>query len=139
MQVLDDLFKGSFIRVNKGMIKIFGLEAAVMLGELYSEYKYWESNNGLTEYGYFYSTRENVENNIGLTRAKQDKAISLLEEYGIIKKYVHGMPAKRYFKFEMQGIIRLKEDLESDCFKVEEIKIVEERQKKRVCEFQANW
>ena len=110
----DKLFKGNFVMVSKVIIRELGLEAAVMLSELYSEYLYWEASNGLTEAGYFYSTMENVKNNTGLTRARQDSAIKVLEEAGIIKKYVHGMPAKRYFKLIDSAVKRFNDDGEED-------------------------
>ena len=110
----DKLFKGNFVMVSKVVIRELGLEAAVMLSELYSEYLYWEASNGLTEAGYFYSTMENVKNNTGLTRARQDSAIKVLEEAGIIKKYVHGMPAKRYFKLIDSAVKRFNDSGEED-------------------------
>ena len=134
---LDDLFQGSFIMVNKTMIKVLGLEASVMLGELYSEYNYWKENNGLTENGYFYSTRENVENNTGLSRAKQDRAINVLESVGVIKKYIYGMPAKRYFKFVQEGIEDLRMFMDSEEKKSG--KVPEESANKVVNNFQAYW
>ena len=110
----DKLFKGNFVMVSKVVIRELGLEAAVMLSELYSEYLYWKASNGLTEAGYFYSTMENVKNNTGLTRARQDSAIKVLEKAGIIKKYVHGMPAKRYFKLIDSGVKRFNDSGEED-------------------------
>ena len=110
---LHELFKDNFIMVNKSMIKIFGLEAAVLLAELYSEYRYWEEKNQLNEFGYFYSTKENIQANTGLSRAKQERAIAVLVDYGIIKQQNLGMPSKRHFRFLEEGVKRLKLEIEN--------------------------
>ena len=108
---LETFFNTNFVKLSKPMIKIFGLEAALMLCDLYSEYKYWESKKGLTVDGYFFSTVENVEDNVGLSRGQQLRAVKRLVEYGIIKKINRGMPSKRYFRFEYSGIGKLKKDI----------------------------
>ena len=42
---------------------MLGLNEAVLLGELCSEYSYWNNIDKLEDDGYFYSTRENIEEN----------------------------------------------------------------------------
>ena len=88
---LDKIFGEWYIQVSKPMIKIFGLEAAVMLCNLYSEYRYWKTKGKLTGYGTFYSTVEIVEHNTGLGKRQQLRAIEVLETYGIIKKSLHDL------------------------------------------------
>ena len=51
-----------YIQVNRKLIKLLGLHEAIIVGELCSEYNYWNRNNGLEEDGSFYSTRDNIEN-----------------------------------------------------------------------------
>lgn len=93
---LKSIFGDWYIQLSKPTIKIFGLEAALMLCNLYSEYRYWKSKKKLSseEWGSFYSTVENIEHNTGLSKNRQLKAIKVLEEYGIIKKYLHDNPPK---------------------------------------------
>ena len=114
---LESLFNTNFIKLSKPMIKLFGLDAAVMLCGLFAEYKYWEGKRQLTVDGYFYSTVENVENNIGLSKSQQLKAIDKLVEYGIILKTSRGMPSKRYFQFQYSGIRKLKKDIDLELKK----------------------
>ena len=102
------------------MIKIFGLEGALMLCELYAEYRYWESKNKLTKDGFFFSTVENVENSTGLSKRKQGDAVSKLVEYGIIKKTTRGMPSKRHFKFQETAIPKLSKDIKNELKKEKE-------------------
>lgn len=108
---LDYMFKTNYIMVSKPMIRVFGIEAALMLADLYSEYKYWENKKQLTSDGYFFSTVENVENSVGLSKSQQLAAIKKLSDYGIIKKVLRGMPSKRYFRFEQHGIDKLKKEI----------------------------
>lgn len=117
---LEEVFSNWFIQLSKPMIKIFGLEAALLLCDLYSEYRYWKTKNRLQSNGSFYSTVENVEHNTGLTKAVQLKAIKVLVEYGIITKKVYGMPCKRYFSFNEKGITKLKKDIKLEIKKDKE-------------------
>ena len=50
------------ISVNKLLIKELGLNNAVLIAELLSEYIYWRDSNALEE-EFFYSISENIENN----------------------------------------------------------------------------
>ena len=97
---LDKMFESDFIRVPRPFIRRFNLNTAIMLSEIYSEYTYWKEQNGLQKGGWFFSTIENMYNNTGLSKHQQLIACKELEAYGIIKVKYHGMPKKRYFKFD---------------------------------------
>lgn len=114
---LNALFSTNFISVSRPMIRIFGIEAALMLCELYSEYRYYESKKRLEPDGYFYSTVENIEHNVGLSKGQQLRAIEQLSKYGIIKKAVRGMPGTRHFQFQYAAINKLKKDMEIELRK----------------------
>ena len=94
------MFESDFIRVPRPFIRRFNLNTAIMLSEIYSEYTYWREQNGLQKGGWFFSTIENMYNNTGLSKHQQLIACKELEAYGIIKVKYHGMPKKRYFKFD---------------------------------------
>ena len=83
-----------------------------MLSEIYSEYSYWKEHNGLQQGGWFFSTIENMYYNTGLSKHQQLVACKELVEYGIIKMKYHGMPKKRYFKFEPSAFNKLYTDFE---------------------------
>ena len=109
---LDNMFESDFIRLPRPFIRKFNLNTAVMLSEIYSEYTYWRERDGLQQGGWFFSTVENMYYNTGLSKHQQLAACKELVEYGIIKMKYHGMPKKRYFKFEPSAFNKLYSDFE---------------------------
>ena len=112
---LDKMFESDFIRVPRPFIRKFNLNTAVMLSEIYSEYTYWKDRNELQQGGWFYSTVENIYYNSGLSKHQQLSACKELEDYGIIKVKYHGMPKKRYFKFDPTMFEKLYNDFEENA------------------------
>ena len=109
---LDEMFKSDFLRLPRPFIRRFNLNTAVMLSEIYSEYTYWKDRDGLQQGGWFFSTIENMYYNTGLSRHQQLAACKELLDYGIIKVKYHGMPKKRYFKFDFEVVQKLNNDFE---------------------------
>ena len=101
-----------FIQVNKALIKKLGLHEAILIGEFCAEYNYWEERNMLDD-GYFYSTRDNIEENTGLSEHYQRKALSTLYELGIVIIEKRGLPAKNYYKINFDVLLSILE--ESSC------------------------
>ena len=97
MGILQLISSSNFITVNKDLIKVLGLEEAILLGELASEYDYWNNKNEIED-GYFYSTIENIEKETTLTAYKQRKCLETLKNNGFIDIQIRGIPAKRYIK-----------------------------------------
>ena len=120
------MFESDFIRLPRPFIRRFNLNTAVMLSEVYSEYTYWKEQNGLQKGGWFFSTVENIYNNTGLSKHQQLVACKELESYGIIKIKYHGMPKKRYFKFDMTMLNRLYSDFVSNSNQAKNTTDVEE-------------
>ena len=106
MNILQLLASSSFITLNKNVIKSVGLEEALLLGELCSEYDYWIKREELQD-GYFFSTVENIEENTTLNDYKQRKALKTLQQLKIVDVKVKGLPAKRYFKINEEQLIKL--------------------------------
>lgn len=106
---MDDIFNylasDNYIVVNKSLIKIFGLEEAILLGELCSEYKYWLKSDKLED-DMFYSSIKNIEDNTGLTAYQQRKAIQSLTNAGILETKLKGLPAKKYFKIDFSTVVK---------------------------------
>ena len=94
--LIDLLSNTGYIIVNKEIIKKIGLHEAILLGELCSEYIYWKKKNE-TINEFFYSTRENIEENTGLSAYQQRTAISNLIEKDIIVMKSEGMPLKTWY------------------------------------------
>ena len=85
----------------------YGLNAAVLLMQLVSEYNYYKDKETLTPDGYFYSTVEHLENETCLSGHEQRKAINILTDLSVLKVVSKGIPAKRHFKINFEGIARL--------------------------------
>lgn len=114
---LNKMFENDFVRVPRPFVRKFGLKTALLLSELYSEYTYWKERDLLEQGGWFYSTIENMAHNSGLSKSQQLQACKELQEYGIIKVKYHGLPKKRYFKFNMAALNKLYDDFESNLGK----------------------
>ena len=112
---LNKMFQNDFMRLPRPLIRKFNLNTAVMLSEIYSEYKYWEEHHGLQAGGWFFSTVENMAYNTGLSKHQQLCACKELVEYGVVKIKYHGMPKKRYFKFNISALNKLY----GDCLSAE--------------------
>ena len=115
------MFESDFIRLPRPFIRKFNLNTAVMLSEIYSEYTYWKGRDGLQDGGWFYSTIHNISNNTGLSKHQQAVAVKELETYGIIKVKYHGMPKKRFFKFDSTVFGKLYNDFSFNTDDTEEI------------------
>ena len=94
--LIDLLSNTGYIIVNKEIIKKIGLHEAILLGELCSEYIYWKKKDE-TVNEFFYSTRENIEENTGLSAYQQRTAISNLVKKDIIVMKSEGMPLKTWY------------------------------------------
>ena len=75
-------FEGS-INVNKAIIKQYGTDAAVLLGELISKQKYWHERDEL-ESGFYYWSMKDIREATGLGRRPQERIIPVLEKAGMI-------------------------------------------------------
>ena len=123
---LDRMFESDFIRLPRPFIRKFSLNTAVMLSEIYTEYTYWKDRNELQQGGWFFSTIENIYNNTGLSKHQQLVACKELESYGIIKIKYHGIPRKRYFKFDTTTLSKLYSDFVSNSNQAKNTTVVEE-------------
>ena len=97
MNVLQLLASSNFLTVNMAIAKQVGNDAAILLAELASSQVYFERAGQLTEDGMFFETVEQVEEATNLSKYQQAKAIKKLEEVGVLRSKVRGVPAKRYF------------------------------------------
>ena len=91
-----------FITINKLLIKVFDLETAVFISELFSMY---DNEDIVCEDDWLYVTAEYIENDTGLTRYAQDKCIDKLEKMNILYVKKEGMPLRRYFKINSDELL----------------------------------
>ena len=110
---LDFLGSGNYIAVNRSLIRAFGLNVAVVIGELASEAKYWKRKGQLND-GWFFSTVENIESATGLNSYYQRDAIKKLQELGLIEAKYKGLPRKRYFRLNCMAIIQMIAEIDEE-------------------------
>lgn len=127
MGILQLISTSNFITVNKDLIKELGLKEAILLGELASEYDYWNNKNEIED-GYFYSTIENIEEKTTLTAYKQRKCLENLKNKEIIDIQIRGIPAKRYIKINEEQVIeifnnKLLKNLITGCKKTSQLEV----------------
>lgn len=124
MNVLQLVANKSFITVNKVIAQNFGLDAAVLLGELASTQVYWEEQGGLDSEGMFYQTCEQITQNTTLSKHQQARAAKALEDAGVLKTKKKGLPPMKYYVIDadkLWGVLnqrRLK-NLTNDGEKIE--------------------
>lgn len=93
MNILSILASDNYIVINRDLLKKYGINVTMMLCELASEYNYFDKN-GKLEDGMFYSTIDNISERTGLSKYQQAEALKVLDEDGIVKSVIKGMPAK---------------------------------------------
>ena len=103
--VFSILATDNYIVVNKDILKAFGLNTAVLLGELASEYKYYE-REGKLEDGMFYASVSNVQERTSLTKYQQKQCLTMLEEKGIVKVRLQRNPNRRYIQIDADALGR---------------------------------
>lgn len=127
--IINLLANNGYIILNKIVIKKIGLHEAIILGELCSEYTHWEKN-GKLEDNYFYSTRENIEENTGLSAYQQREPMKKLISLGVILEKRKGMPLQKWYSLNSQLLYKLlcedldlttsiKENLQQDTKKID--------------------
>lgn len=95
--IISLLSTDGYIMCNKTIIKLYGANCAILIGELCAEYNYYKTREELTPTGSFYSTQANIEANTGLNEYTQRKALKILKDEDIIRVTKQGVPAKNYY------------------------------------------
>ncbi len=125
MGLVSIIASNNYIVVNKLLARAFGLEEAVILGELASEMEYWQQRGELKD-GYFYSTIENVKESTTLSDKRQRSALTALKDAGIVDIKLAGLPAKRYIRINEKQLASIllnndSENGETSSAKTEEL------------------
>lgn len=111
--LMSILSSDGYIILNKYVMKALGLHQSILLGELCSEYIYWYKENKLQD-GYFFSTRENIENETTLSPHQQRQAIKTLIEKGFVEVTEKDMPKKTYYKINEEKIYKFLSETDLD-------------------------
>lgn len=107
ISVLNELLGKGFWLVNKRLVKTIGLEETLLLSDLLAKYTYFSDKNELDRNGFFFNTRENIEEDTTLTPYQQRKAITKLKKLGLVKTKEQGLPKKTYYKIDIQKVYDL--------------------------------
>lgn len=105
MNILSILASDNYIVINRDLLKKYGINVTLMLCELASEYNYFDKN-GMLDDGMFFSTIDNIYEKTGLSKYQQTEALKVLDNIGIVKSVVKGIPAKRYFKIDVEELAK---------------------------------
>ena len=102
----ENIISTNFIMTNRDLISKFGVNSAVMLGELYGRMNYFRKRNEL-KYGYFFATKESIEKSTRLSPYKQRKATSILQAVGILDVKHIDIPPKTYYKINEEKLMKV--------------------------------
>lgn len=101
-----NIISTNFIITNRDLITKFGVNSAVMLGELYGRMNYFRKRNEL-KYEYFFATKESIEKSTRLSPYKQRKATSILQTAGILNVKHIDIPPKTYYKINEEKLMKV--------------------------------
>jgi hypothetical protein len=102
----ENIIGTNFIMTNRDLITKFGVNSAIMLGELYGRMNYFRKRNEL-KYGYFFATKESIEKSTRLSPYKQRKATSILQTAGILNVKHIDIPPKTYYKINEEKLLKV--------------------------------
>lgn len=95
-----------YIALNRTLIRVLGLNSAVLACELVSEARYWMAR-GQFDDGWFYSTVKNIQEQCGLSKHNQSDAFKDLKERGIVELEYRGLPKRRYIRIDTHKLLDL--------------------------------
>lgn len=119
--LMSILSNDGYIILNKYVMKALGLHEAILLGELCSEFIYWNKENKLQD-GFFFSTRENIEKETTLSPHQQRQAIKTLVNKGLVEIVEKDMPKKTYYKIDEAKIYKFLLETDFDFPDVKKLK-----------------
>lgn len=97
--MIELLSNTGFIMYSKKAAKLFGVNGAILLGELCAKYQYWLDNGGLLENeGWFFCTREDIGSDTMLSPFQQREAMRVLTENAVLETKLMGMPSRTYYR-----------------------------------------
>ncbi len=102
----ENIIGTNFIMTNRDLITKFGVNSAIMLGELYGRMNYFRKRNEL-KYGYFFATKESIEKSTRVSPYKQRKATSILQTAGILNVKHIDIPPKTYYKINEEKLLKV--------------------------------
>lgn len=97
----------AYWQVNKYLARLYGLDVAILIADLVAKGAYFEEKQELDEEGYFFNTRESIEEDTTLSAHKQRKAIKILVDAGLLLTKEVGLPKKTYYKVVNDKLLKI--------------------------------
>lgn len=101
---------GSYLTVNKFLLKNIGLDASFLFSTLIDFENYLESKNQIQPEGWFYAERDKLEEATTLSAYKQKEAEKILIAEGLIEVKLKGVPARNHYKICSNQVIKIFEN-----------------------------
>lgn len=113
MSIISALNANNYGIYNRNLAHKIGLVESIILSELINAWEYFQDGHVTIkgEKGWFFITIEDLQARTSLSREQQDRAINSLIGQNLIKKTLHGLPGKRYFRLqesEIEALLRIK-------------------------------
>jgi len=103
MNWFEALAPNNALIINKSLIRILGLNGAVLVSELINQYNLCQAKKELID-GSFYTTAKKLENNTGLDENQLKDELFKLKTIGIIDYCNLGLSRKKYFRFNKKTL-----------------------------------
>ena len=95
-----------FIKLNKTLLSVFGIEATLYLTTLISKEDYFSAKKQLNN-GFFWNTQNDIESSCFLSPNEQSKALKILKAKNIIDVKKVGIPARNFFKINHENLFKI--------------------------------
>lgn len=100
-QLIASQFELRPILYIPGLAHLLGINEAILLGQLL----YWDGKGQHKDWTY--KTIDELQEETGLTRTRQDNAIKHLKELGVIEVEYHRIPMTRHFRVDVNKLQEL--------------------------------
>lgn len=91
------------LRLNKTVIKIYGIDVALWLADIISRWNYFRTKNKLKD-GYFFITQQEIKESTELKFNNQTNIIKQLTDDGILEIKRKGIPPKNWYKINIRKL-----------------------------------
>lgn len=100
--VLISIIKDRPVTYHADIAKALG---SVTAGLFLSQAIYWTGKG--SEEGWFYKTREEWQNELGMSRKEQENARKKLKDQGVLEEQLRGLPARLYYRVNFDRLIEI--------------------------------
>lgn len=105
------LSHSGYLVINRALIRTIGLNETVLLSLMMDRDSYFIEKKKDID-GWFYSVKEYIQDNLNLGRKPIDSAMNNLVNSNLIETKLLGIPAKKYYRVNYDGIKDLMDRLE---------------------------